>query len=163
MIRAIENQTLLDIAIQENGSVLSAFDYAFANGLSITDVLQTGQKLETIPQKEYETSAFYELFEKHSIKRDGLINVIENQSLLDIAIQEDGCVLAVFDWALNNGLSVTDTLEPGQKIKIPKQETFRYDELANHFKGNNTLIATFTRSLSVEFEYYLPGEFPYSF
>src|SRR6187402_1293580 len=142
MIRVIENQTLLDIAIQENGSVLSAFDYALSNGISITDPLTPGQSLNPIPYKEYETSSFYELVQKHAIKRDNVINVIENQSLLDIAIQEDGCVLAVFDWAINNGLSITDKLTPGQRIKMPKSEAFRYDELASFFKSNNTMIAT---------------------
>jgi hypothetical protein len=163
MIRAIENQTLLDIAIQENGSVLSAFDYALGNGISITDTLTAGQGLNPIPYKKYETSSFYELFEKHAIKRDNVINAIENQSLLDVAIQEDGCVLAVFDWAFDNGLSITDTLTPGQKIKMPKTEVFRYDELASFFKSNNTMIATLSNAINTEFEYYLPGEFPYSF
>jgi hypothetical protein len=163
MIRAIENQTLLDIAVRENTSVLSAFDYSLENGISITDTLTPGQVINAIEYKEYETSSFYELFEKHVIKRNEVVNVIENQSLLDIAIQKDGCVLAGFDWAFNNGLSITDTLTPGQKIKMPKTEEFRYDELANFFKSNNTMIATLTNLVSPEFEYYLPGEFPFSF
>jgi hypothetical protein len=45
MIIVIENQSLFDIAIQESGSVLTAFDWAVANGFSITDDLAPGQKL----------------------------------------------------------------------------------------------------------------------
>lgn len=163
MIQVIENQTLLDIAIQETGTVFSVFDWAFENGLSITDTLTPGQKVETISIVQYEPDRFYYLLEKFIDKKPVIVNVIENQSLLDVAIQEDGCVLAVFDWALNNGLSITDTLTPGQKIKMPKTEAFRGDELANYFKSNNTMIATLTTAFSAEFEYYLPGEFPYSF
>jgi LysM repeat protein len=65
----------------------------------------------------------------------------ENQSLFDIAVQEDGSVLAVFEWALANGLSITDVLEPGQKLKAPKS-SFRNGDLANYFKGRNQQVAT---------------------
>jgi hypothetical protein len=163
MIRAQEYQTLLDIAIQETGTALSVFDYALKNGVSITDGLATGQNVSIAPKKSYETNLFYELIEKYTDKRQNTINVIESQSLLDIAIQEDGCVLAVFDWALNNDISVTDFLVPGKKIKMPKSETFRYNEIANHFKNSNTNVATFFIAVKGEIEYYLPGEFPFSF
>jgi len=65
----------------------------------------------------------------------------ENQSLFDIAVQEDGSVLAVFEWALANGLSITDSLEPGQKLIAPKS-AYRNDDMANYFKGKNQYVAT---------------------
>ena len=46
---AIENQTMLDIAIQYCGDADSALDVAIANGLSLTDSLQPGQIL-TLPE-----------------------------------------------------------------------------------------------------------------
>ncbi|MDR1984972.1 MAG: hypothetical protein LBQ28_09145 [Prevotellaceae bacterium] len=46
---ALNNQSLLDIAIQELGSAEAAFDIAKANNISITDDLQAGQILQ-IPQ-----------------------------------------------------------------------------------------------------------------
>jgi capsid protein len=70
-----------------------------------------------------------------------MINVIENQSLLDIAIQEDGSVMAAFDWALKNGLSITDDLVPGQKLLIPNS-VFRNADVANYFKGKKQMVAT---------------------
>ena len=45
MIYVIENQSVFDVAIQESGSVLSAFDWTFKNGLSITEDLAPGQQL----------------------------------------------------------------------------------------------------------------------
>lgn len=45
MIYAIENQSFFDVAIQESGSVMAAFDWTLKNGLSITDELEPGQQL----------------------------------------------------------------------------------------------------------------------
>lgn len=65
----------------------------------------------------------------------------ENQSLFDIAVQEDGSVLAVFEWAVANGFSITDVLVPGQKLIAPKS-SFRNGDVANYFKGRNQQVAT---------------------
>jgi capsid protein len=70
-----------------------------------------------------------------------MIRVIENQSLFDIAIQESGSVLAAFDLALTNGLSITDDLAPGQKL-IASNSEFSNNEVANYFKGKNLMVAT---------------------
>lgn len=70
-----------------------------------------------------------------------MIYVIENQSVLDVAIQEDGSVMAAFEWALKNGLSITDDLAPGQKLSVPIS-SFRNADVANYFKGRKQNIAT---------------------
>lgn len=44
-MKVVNNQNLLDIATQESGSVLSAFDWAVANNISITDGLVAGKVL----------------------------------------------------------------------------------------------------------------------
>lgn len=67
--------------------------------------------------------------------------VIQNQSLLDIAIQEDGSVLAAFDWAFVNGLSITDALSPGQSLIAPNS-VYKNTEVANYFKGKTQQLAT---------------------
>lgn len=41
------NQSLLDIAIQECGTIDALLELALLNGLSITDVLEVGTKLQT--------------------------------------------------------------------------------------------------------------------
>ena len=49
------NQTLLDVAVQECGNVESAFEIAERNDLALTDELQTGQTLDipvTTPSSE---------------------------------------------------------------------------------------------------------------
>lgn len=70
-----------------------------------------------------------------------MIYAIENQSVFDVAVQESGSVLAAFDWALKNGLSITDELEPGQNIIAP-DSTFKNSDVANYFKGKKQMIAT---------------------
>lgn len=70
-----------------------------------------------------------------------MITVIENQSLLDISIQENGSILSVFDLAVINQISITDELVPGQKIKPMKSITDN-DEISNYFKNRNQMIAT---------------------
>jgi hypothetical protein len=70
-----------------------------------------------------------------------MTTVIENQSLLDIAIQEGGSVLTAFDLALENGLSITDVLEAGQKLVSPNS-SYRKADVANYFKGKNQMVAT---------------------
>lgn len=49
MITVLYNQSMLDIAIQESGSILSVVDICFKNKLSITDELFPGQKIAIAP------------------------------------------------------------------------------------------------------------------
>lgn len=88
-----------------------------------------------------------------------MITVLSNQSLLDIAIQEDGNVLAAFEWALANGISITEELVPGQKLIIPKSVN-RDNEIANYFKSKKQNIATYQ---SVVFDNNLDYVFAYEF
>jgi hypothetical protein len=67
--------------------------------------------------------------------------VIGNQSLFDIAIQEDGTNLTAFDWAVANEMSVTDSLIPGQTLINPNSQ-FRDVDVANYFKSKSQFIAT---------------------
>ena len=55
------NQTLLDIAVQECGTVEAAFEIAERNGLALTDELNTGQKLDIVMTTTREESVGQEL------------------------------------------------------------------------------------------------------
>lgn len=69
-----------------------------------------------------------------------MINVIENQSLIDVSVQEHGSALTAFEWALKNGFSITDDLYAGQKLIIP-ESTFKNADVADYFKGKNQMVA----------------------
>lgn len=70
-----------------------------------------------------------------------MITAVSNQSLLDIAIQEDGNILAAFEWALANGISITDMLASGQKLNALSSR-YRNVDVANYFKGKSQMVAT---------------------
>ncbi|MDP3679780.1 MAG: hypothetical protein Q8R22_02970 [Flavobacterium sp.] len=70
-----------------------------------------------------------------------MITVIPEQSLLDIAVHDNGNVLAAFETAFANGLSITAELFPGQKLVAPSSIN-RNAEVANYFKGKKQMIAT---------------------
>ena len=70
-----------------------------------------------------------------------MIYAIENQSVFDIAVQESGSVLSAFDWALKNGLSLTEDLAPGQKLISPNSD-FIDTDVAGYFKGKKQMVAT---------------------
>jgi hypothetical protein len=70
-----------------------------------------------------------------------MITVLHNQSLLDLAVQYDGSVLSAFDWAVANGVSITDDLVAGQKVS-PPSSSYKNSDVANFFAGKGQLIAT---------------------
>jgi hypothetical protein len=47
------------------------------------------------------------------------LTIIQNQSLLDVAIEQLGSVDRAFEVALLNGLSISADLYPGQEINLP--------------------------------------------
>ena len=55
-IKAKERQTLLDIALETEGTVAAVMEIAEANGLSVTDELEDGQELE-VPEPTTEREA----------------------------------------------------------------------------------------------------------
>jgi capsid protein len=89
-----------------------------------------------------------------------VITVIDNQSFLDVAVQESGSVFAAFDLALANRKSVTDALAPGDRL-VEVASDYSSRDLASYFKGKRQMIAT--ADAVADFEYELPGEFPISF
>jgi hypothetical protein len=70
---------------------------------------------------------------------------LHNQSLLDIAIQEDGSITTAFYWALSNAVSLTDDLLAGQELSPPQAfqtEGERNVDVADFFKAKNQIVAT---------------------
>lgn len=58
-VKVKDRQSLLDIAVQTSGSMEAACDLAAANGVSLTDTLQDGQVLDTVPVVSAETVRRY--------------------------------------------------------------------------------------------------------
>lgn len=69
------------------------------------------------------------------------VRVISGQSLSDIAVQEDGNIDTVFEWALQNGKSITEKLVPGELLKSPNS-ILRDKPISEYFTGVQKKLAT---------------------
>lgn len=69
------------------------------------------------------------------------ITVLNNQSLLDIAIRTFGTVEAVLAIAILNGISITQELVPGQVLNLPSID-YGNQEIVNFFDINKKDPAT---------------------
>lgn len=78
-ITALNNQTLLDIAIRHCGTVEAVADIAILNNISITDDLIPGQLIE-LPSKDYGSQEVVNFFEVNKI--DPATALTENDKAL---------------------------------------------------------------------------------
>lgn len=69
------------------------------------------------------------------------IIVLDNQSLLDIAIRYCGTVEAVVAIAVLNNVSVTAELVPGKILQVPEQD-YGYREIVAYYQDNKLQPAT---------------------
>ena len=68
------------------------------------------------------------------------ITVLNNQSLLDIAIMVSGSAEAAYNIALENGISITDDLMPGQVFQFTG--TVMNKRVVDYCSANNIKPAT---------------------
>ena len=135
-MKILSGQTLFDIAVQYCGCADAAVGLAELNGLNLTDDLIPGQEL-MLPEVVNPDIALY--FQNRNIQpatlltvqaqvvgsvidtvirdittiQSNFINVIQGQTLFDIAIQSAGSAEAAFEMALLNSIGITDDLVPG--------------------------------------------------
>jgi hypothetical protein len=70
-----------------------------------------------------------------------MVTVLSQQSLLDISVQDSGTVESVFALAVDNEISVTDKLVPGDMIAtVPPQNR----DIADYYRNKNLKPATWT-------------------
>jgi len=69
------------------------------------------------------------------------ITVLNNQSLIDVAIRHCGTVEAVLDIAILNNVGITQELVPGQILELPNKD-YGYQEVVNYFEINKKEPAT---------------------
>lgn len=139
---AKQHQTIIDLAIQSAGSAEAAFELALLNGVSITDDVEAGAEMHghasvlDVDVLNYYTQkgicpatavgvipdlipdAMVETWHAASLQTDELI-VLDGQNFIDLATFYCGTPELAAEFALLNGLTVTDTLEAGIKLKKP--------------------------------------------
>jgi hypothetical protein len=57
--KALDNQSLPDLSLQESGTLEGVFDLAVANNLSITDALEPGAELATAEPLNRKVYSYY--------------------------------------------------------------------------------------------------------
>lgn len=65
--------------------------------------------------------------------------VLENQSLLDIAIQLGGSLESVFELAVANDISITESTNPGQTIFLNNQSQ---SQIVDYYRSRGITPAT---------------------
>ena len=68
------------------------------------------------------------------------VTVLNEQTLLDVAIQEYGGIERSVALGFANGQSATEILEVGQELELPALDVD--EQVANHFKIRNAKPAT---------------------
>jgi hypothetical protein len=74
-----------------------------------------------------------------------LINAAQGQTIIDLAIQEYGCIEAVVLLMVDNDFSATQTFEAGEQIKIRNEVTDLNGinkAIAKQFKAQNKSVNT---------------------
>lgn len=67
--------------------------------------------------------------------------ILQNQSLLDISIQEYGNLEGLFDLSTANNISITDALEAGNILNVPSIESITPD-IQGYYKNKQLTPAT---------------------
>ncbi|MEG3977312.1 hypothetical protein QT970_22205 [Microcoleus sp. herbarium8] len=69
------------------------------------------------------------------------ITVLDNQTLMDVAIRHCGTIEALTDIAILNNISITAELVAGQSIEMPNKD-YGFQEVVNYFTVNKVNPAT---------------------
>ncbi|MDZ4147880.1 MAG: hypothetical protein U1C58_06320 [Flavobacteriaceae bacterium] len=77
--RVLDNQSLLDVAIKDTGTISSAFDIALSNGIGITDELPANSELN-LPGKDYGFKAVIDYFRR--IKKNPATGIDNPETLV---------------------------------------------------------------------------------
>lgn len=136
----LNNDNLIEIAIRKASSPEAVLDIIKQTGLSVTAILEPGQLLGidlTGITYQVPASAYRGVF----TPAPSLIIVRNNQTILDIAIQETGAIEAVIDLMKTNGIPVTEDLETGGQLSLTLTDD-QMTDLRQFFKGNNIRPAT---------------------
>ena len=84
--------------------------------------------------------------------------ILQNQSLLDISIQEFGNVEALFELASLNNIGITDALTPAAKLKVPSIESLTPD-VQRYYKNKDMHPATALTAIEYALTLFAPGLF----
>ncbi len=169
-------QNILDICMEQCGSASVAYEAALLNGISITDVVS----IDSVPAVS--SASVVKLFDSRKMKpatmydsalympvndisrviqaaqqqNANVITVLPGQNLIDAAMQYCGDADMLYQLAVANGLSITDTVAVGDKLlKIDAENS----KLVSWWNGRKHKPATGIYEITVP----ATGIFDYTF
>jgi len=165
-MKAKDNQSLFDIALQSSGSVEAAFDMSLLNSIGITDDIVPGTELSPTDILNKEIAAYYlakniqpATLESQIITGSGspvdvaslilvqnnTLKALSGQSIFDLAVQSSGSVEAAFDLALMNSIGLTDDIVPGINLTVASVVN---KQIADYYKNKGIKPATYSETES---------------
>ncbi|MBK5213356.1 MAG: hypothetical protein JJE55_06825 [Flavobacteriaceae bacterium] len=131
------NQDFITALALATGSIETLFASALLNGIGITEYLD--------PQSTFEAVA---PASKLNVRETALPQLkptpktvaIENQNLQDLTIQTSGSLEHIFEMAMLNGISITETPTPGQKYRSVENDI--NSDIVNYYVAKSIKPAT---------------------
>ena len=115
-IAIVENQNLVDFALQKYGVAESIIQLCNDNGISLSDDLVSGAQVLIDETIVYKTTGAITGPAAAAINRKRLVN--EYESAVDIALKECNSVEALIDVLIGNGIAPDDDLTAGEQLLI---------------------------------------------
>jgi len=160
-MKALQGQSIFDIAIQTAGSIEAAFSMALLNDLNLTDDLDTISELKLSQVLNDTVSNYYldkqikpassraqtvessgvpvSLIGVSPIMQNNVLKSVSGQTLFDIAIQVSGSAEAAFEMALINSIGITDELT-SEMVLLPAG--ILYKQIATYYQDKQIKPAT---------------------
>ncbi|GGE89473.1 hypothetical protein SAMN05443634_104101 [Chishuiella changwenlii] len=77
------------------------------------------------------------------------IKALDNQTLLDLSIYLFGTAVGALELAIENNIALTDDIEAGQELEIPKNYALRDSLVAEYFQNEQLKPATGMNGLEI--------------
>lgn len=135
-VMAQYGQSLPDLTVLETGSFENIFECALLNGLSIDEIPTPGAFLKVVSKpRERVPQNPMPVFKIAPTLVAGHL-----QNIQDLTIQTAGSLENIFEMAMLNGISVTETPTPGEKYKAV--ETNINSDIVNYYVAKKIIPAT---------------------
>jgi hypothetical protein len=135
-----EEQDIIDLVVAQYGNAESVVIFCLQNNIDINSDMTPGDRMLIDETIAYRTTGFVSSSVKSDLKQEVTV-VLENQNLIDAALQEYGSVEALTKLCVDNGFSLDSALTPGSKLKIDTSFIVN-KQLVNYLKKSSIKIGT---------------------
>jgi predicted Zn-dependent protease len=135
-----EEQNVIDLVIDQYGNAESVVTFCLQNNIDINAYMTPGDRMLIDETIAYRTTGFISSSVKQDLKQEVVV-ILENQNLIDVALQEYGSVEALTKLCVDNAFSMDSALTPGSKLKINSSFIVN-KQLVSYLKKSRIKIGT---------------------